>query len=426
MYRILGTDIYVQVSDEETRLFLNKEEIEYNGEITIYGKKYKKPLYWIRNIALYNFRFLKTDHEFIENLLFVPFRSKSKHYKHINTLPVLAKPITKTINNIVYRRIARFPDYYVSKNGNILNASIGFKHMPIIYNNHWKYPICAVLDPVWGNKAHATVHKLVALAWIDNDDYYNKNIVDHKDRDKLNYNAYNLQWISEGHNQAREKYDDKPAFQIRNIDTGEVIDFISQWDFFRWNNGKKVNFGNNFKLMFYGKIWNLKGQRYEIKAYNDKRDWWYKNNTEPPKELANKFGKNIQAKNLSTGEVIEGSVYDLVKLTSLSRSGIYKKIYLKDEVTEVSGWLIRVKSDKPWAEEHEIKYSTNKPVVTYVEDTVDNTVTEYSSNCQAAKAIDVSERTIAKYKDTNIPYSYKQHIYKFWSTYTGNSVSVSR
>ena len=426
MYRILGTDIYVQVSDEETRLFLNKEKIEYNGEITIYGKKYKKPIDWIRNIAIYRFKFLKTDNEFIENLIFVPFRTKTKNYTHIKVLPVLAKPITKTINNIVYRRIARFPDYYVSEDGDILNVTAGFKRPVIRYNTTWKYPTCEVFDPMWYTKTVSSVHKLVALAWVDNDDYYNKNIVDHKDRNKLNYNASNLQWISEGHNQAREKYGDNPAFQIRNIDTGEVIDFISQWDFFRWNNGKKVNFGNNFRLLFYGKIWNLKGQRYEIKPYKDKRDWWYKNNNRPPKELANKFGKNIQVKNLSTSEVFEGSVYDIMKLTSLVKATIYKKIYLKDEVTEVGGWLIRVKSNKPWAEGDEIKHSTNKPIVTYVENIKNNTVTEYSANAQAAKAINVSERTIAKYKDTNIPYNTKQHIYKFWSTYTGNSVSVTR
>lgn len=46
----------------------------------------------------------------------------------------------------------------------------------------------------------AVVHRLVASAWIENDDPEHKNIVDHIDNDPYNNMACNLRWVSNSQN----------------------------------------------------------------------------------------------------------------------------------------------------------------------------------------------------------------------------------
>ena len=65
------------------------------------------------------------------------------------------------------------------------------------------------------NKKQSTqrVHRLVALAWIDNPNNYKQ--VDHIDQNKLNNNVDNLRWITQSNNQLNTK--DRPSKWGRNI-----------------------------------------------------------------------------------------------------------------------------------------------------------------------------------------------------------------
>ena len=51
-----------------------------------------------------------------------------------------------------------------------------------------------------GKTKHCFTHRLVAMAFIHNDDPINKKTVDHIDANKHNNNASNLQWLSLGDN----------------------------------------------------------------------------------------------------------------------------------------------------------------------------------------------------------------------------------
>lgn len=423
MLMLFGSNINVVLDKQRVLLYDDNRLIKYNGEIEIYGKKYKKDLNWIKYCCIYGIRFNKNETKLIESLEFVRYKSKRKKEKDLLYFPIFKTPIEQKVNGKVYRRVARYPSYLVSKDGDVV--SVYFLNRSIVksYSEHWKYPVIYIYDSFLKEFVTVNMHRLVAMAWVPNNDYYNFNIVDHKDHNKTNYHADNLQWISEGLNQTREFYGDKPAFQIRNIDTGEVIDFRSQQDFFRWNNGKKINFGNNFNLMHYGKWWKLKKGNFEIKPCSDNRDWWYINHNEPPKELSNDFGKNVQVKNISTNEVTEGSVDDIEKKVNLSRSVIYKRLYNNDLNVVCNGYLIRFKTDEPWPSENEIKLPRNTPKPVYVEDTISGEVIKYNSIKEADVATGVSQRSVVKYLDTNKPITRQNNIYKFWSSYSGNRVS---
>lgn len=84
-----------------------------------------------------------------------------------------------------WKQIEGYPNYWVSNKGRvksdkILNPVItpaGYERVGIYYN---------------GNIKQCLVHRLVAQAFIPNED--NKPTVLHKDKNKLNNNVENLEW----------------------------------------------------------------------------------------------------------------------------------------------------------------------------------------------------------------------------------------
>jgi hypothetical protein len=92
-----------------------------------------------------------------------------------------------------WRTIGDFPIYNVSNYGNVKNTvtekllknsiKAGYYHVSLINENH---------------KKTLKVHRLVALAFIDNPE--NKSDVNHKDKNKLNNNLINLEWLTHQEN----------------------------------------------------------------------------------------------------------------------------------------------------------------------------------------------------------------------------------
>ena len=63
-----------------------------------------------------------------------------------------------------------------------------------------------------GGKCYkCSLHKIVGLAFLPNDDFKNKCIIDHLDNNILNYMPENLEWVSHSENSLR-RYDYKSFF----------------------------------------------------------------------------------------------------------------------------------------------------------------------------------------------------------------------
>lgn len=90
----------------------------------------------------------------------------------------------------IWKAIQDYPNYDVSTFGNVRNNKT--KNMLKLTLNSSGYLRCN-LSNQYGNKTF-TIHKLVALCFIDN--IYNKPTVNHKDRNKINNNVNNLEWSS--------------------------------------------------------------------------------------------------------------------------------------------------------------------------------------------------------------------------------------
>ena len=428
MEKIPCTDILIVIKDYNlngdyvVKLIEGDNVIKYNNVIKICGVKYNKDLDWVVHVMVYKIPLKSFSKEEIESLVFKPFKFKNKKESNLKLFPFFSKPIEKKVNGIIYRRSARYPDYGVAEDGSIINWASGNK-LEVKSNDHYKYNAVNIKDNMANTKTSVPVHKIVGLAWCDNDDYIQNNVIDHIDSNKTNNRADNLRWVSESLNQVKEKYNGLDyGIKIRDYKTGEILKFQSQRAIFKWNNGKKINFGHNGCFLRLGKLWNINGSKYEVKYSTDDTPWWYENNTTPPVSLSKEFGKNVEVYNIETKKKYSGSVYDLIKSLNIPKANLYQRLYSNEDHKEISGWLVREKNDKPWPDLTKIKYSINKPKPIYVE--TDNTIKELPSIKEAERFTLLSQRTVVKYKDTDkVVYNINKKPFKFWSSYSGNRVS---
>lgn len=100
------------------------------------------------------------------------------------------------------KQIQDFPDYYIEDNGTVYSdksnkykCSRGLiKLKGFVNKGGYKY-----IDLVDGSRhKRYAIHQLVAMNFVDG--YFDGAVVDHKDNNTLNNNAYNLQWVTQREN----------------------------------------------------------------------------------------------------------------------------------------------------------------------------------------------------------------------------------
>lgn len=385
-------DSNVSYSTIEDEVYISRIKVvskEYR--ITIGGINITVNKEWIKYFAIYNLSFPLEYNYCIKQLIFKPARFKNKKESKLSKFPFFKKPIEITYKDKVYRLLARYPYYAVSNEGEVINIVTKVVYTQY-YPKQFGYMTVFIPDPLLNCKSNVSVtaHKLVALAWVDNDDYIVKNVVDHIDNNKLNNNANNLQWLSESGNQVKNP-NHVTKVETRNIDTGEIKSYNSIREFYRLCN-TKLNFGNKGNLLIPGKIWNIHNRRYEIRMPLLGQKWFY----EDVKEIIDHteiYGSNVQAKNLDTKEIVTGTVINVSKQTGVSTPVIYKKLKTKDDYTPVLGWLIRIKTNNAWADEtNSLSFTKNEPVK--VISIVDGIKTIHNSKREAARYYNICDRTV--------------------------------
>ena len=93
------------------------------------------------------------------------------------------------INNVEYREIPGYPDYYAGYDGTIYSSKSDKLMKPSI--DRYGYLLVS-LRSIEHKKKSERVHRLVALAWLPNPD--GKPQVHHKDEDTTNNSVDNLAW----------------------------------------------------------------------------------------------------------------------------------------------------------------------------------------------------------------------------------------
>lgn len=122
-----------------------------------------------------------------------------------------------------WRQISDFPNYKVSSFGNIMNVKTN--KMMKLCNKGGYYNISLTND---NNYKTFKVHRLVAIAFIENPE--EKSHVNHKDKNKLNNNITNLEWMTRSENNSHRCAGliincnrNKPILRL-NKDNNEILE----------------------------------------------------------------------------------------------------------------------------------------------------------------------------------------------------------
>lgn len=383
-------------------------------KIPLYGNVRWVDLEWLKWLVKYD---ITLPEKFMDRIFDLEFHKHGfQNYAIANDIVVTARIPIYYDDKQVYRIIPSHPDYVISEGGDIIAITPGIK-TPIIYNT--LYPCVYMYNR--GNNKYITLrlHRLVAMAWVHNDDFISKPIVNHIDGNKSNYHATNLEWCSLSYNVKHAVNNnlrsDNYRVITRNVDTNEIVKHCSLTDASYFIGRARIN--TQHTPLKPGYLWKGKYGRFELKMLTDNTPWVYedkpvedlnrkqyrytvvykdgrteiyndlntlskvilnkpntstyvdvKNNVLKIDGVADIVCENItntaeayQAKNVITGEIYEHNTHKgLADLINVSKSTVTKAISSENKNKEYNSWLIRVKSDEPWVSN--TVAAINKPI----------------------------------------------------------------
>ena len=237
--------------------------------IEIYGKKLLVDLIWL---SLYSHFEIYLPKEYQDKVLTISFQKTNSKVTNsfCGSIMVFKKPLTYCND---YRVIPCFTDLAISKFGELIDIRTK-RIIPRFNRGKLNYPEVFIYSPDKSKYSHIKIHRLVGLAWCPNDDFDYKSIINHKDSNKQNFHANNLEWVSFSRNSIHAyeqgKRTDNTPCKIRNFITKEIKTFISL-------NEAGTAIGLNYPVTLdkpLGKP-RLYAGRYEIKTLDDESPWYY-------------------------------------------------------------------------------------------------------------------------------------------------------
>ena len=228
----------------------------YNNQVRIelYGQDRVVDITWLALIAHFEVELPLGMEQRIFDIHFTDTDLARKSV--INKMMLIKKPIV--INECELIEI---------KSGQRINLS---KHM---FNG---YPCVKIYDPELKRKQNFVLHRLVAMAWISNNDYFYRPIVNHKDGNKQNFHYRNLEWVSYYENSLHAvnvglRNDNKPCrvFDIIDKSVKEFQSVRQACDYMGVRDDIKLH-----TLLSRTKH-KLLNDRYQLKLNTDTTEWFY-------------------------------------------------------------------------------------------------------------------------------------------------------
>lgn len=305
-----------------------------------------------------------------------------------------------------YRIVPNFTNYAVSKHGEVI--SICGRDVLLPYARPCRggvgYPQVEVYHPDKTHARYVAVHRLVAHAWVKNDDWMAKTVCNHIDGNKLNPYYKNLEWVTVKENNSHAI---RTGLRTDSVSC-RVFDIVTQTE----HSFPSITEAGAF-MGFVGPLGRVRTtikraqkllkERYEFRTHGDDRPWYYIGKTEPEhasryifnvvcpdgstekilgtRALIKRFKiyntptqglhciislvrsrfpdhkvdiidqhpiKPVQAYNLSNDEVIHSdTIFELSKQLGLNKSEILRKVRRSD-YTPLKGYLFRYATDDPW------------------------------------------------------------------------------
>ncbi len=383
---------------------LDSKIVETNGvdiDVEIYGVLKTVELKWLYGISLYGIVMPKGYEDKIFDIIFKPIDLKSHNVKQ-DVIPIFDKPIWV---NKIYRMIARAPNYAVSGVGDIINIISGIQVNNYNGRSMYKHVTLA-------GSTSFSIHRLVALAWVKNDDFLAKPIVNHIDGNKLNCNYKNLEWNSFSDNVKHAVTNglspQAEAYRVLDTTTGEEDIFYSVTTLSKYVGLNTIPHLSH-KVARHAQY--ILQKRYIIKATTNEEPWIdipdsgynYRN------RAANfKTTSIIEAKNVLTGEIIKDTLTNLsirLKINRNTMDGL-KRMYKQHNGF---GYVFRDPELMTW-DEITIVENIYEPKLITAMSTVDKSTISFKSLREVSRYFDCDKKTISIRLNNNK--EYKSYTFK--------------
>lgn len=364
-----------------------------DGTVTIefYGKPERLGVDWLARMAHYE---VYIPNELNVNLFNITFHGNSMVFKF---------PIEFGEG---FRLIPGFVRYGVTKDGkyiyDLYSGLLVNIVAPVKANGDKYYARASIYDPAKNVTRTISVHRLVALAWVHNPDRDINIFVNHKDGDKWNPHADNLEWVTPKENcvhafQTNLRDDNVPC-KVRNAQTGDITEFVSLSQCCSFIGIAQTSVRKNFKHVRQNK---LLGGKYELRVDGDDRPWVHESGIKKPgryivhisslagereefndtrdiikryklwnmggtgiKNILERMARDypyltvevidqydtrpIQAIDVSSREVKETkTVIEMSKITGLDHRVILRFLK-KKQMVSIEGYAYRYKTEEPW------------------------------------------------------------------------------
>lgn len=458
LHKVLGINGYYVTSDFHDFCLYNSTGdvcVKPVDNLLVFEHRYNVitiDAYYLKLITLFGIDDLYNT----KNIVFVRNISRSK----LPFTVIYPKPVYVDYRNI-YREVPGIPAVAVSRDGKVVDSLT--LEPKKVYTCKTGYTYTNVYREIYQKVVSISVHRLVALAWVENPDPKNNTVVNHLDGNKTNNVYYNLEWTNTlGNNIHAINNNLRPVTancKARCVETGEILEFPSLSQLMAF---LKYSFTNksiqDFSKKRFNTLFTVNDKKYEIRVGHDARPWLYteKNNVINQENsryiikvteldgtintfngtrtvikhyklwninynvntvvsaLKKKFPgikvvvidqydtRPIEIMNINTNKIIEvKTIKDAVNLTGVIQS-LVSSLVNSNGTKVYKHWRFRRKTSEPWPEVIKNKYVSWKIKVTRKSD---NSVTEYSSLRDAAQALnydrDKVKRIIEKPKDSD-------------------------
>ncbi len=392
-YKISLCGKFLDVNNEECTPLVQNSLFR----VSIYGKEYHLDISWLSLICHFETELPKG---FENRILDIYFQDMQKELTRSISGKVMRFKTPITIDK-KYRIVPGFTRYAVSKNGEILDLRT-WRITKIYKSVKIGYPSITIYNPDKSIHHNVYIHRLVALAWVNNSCFVTNPVVNHKDGDKNNFHASNLEWVSFSYNSIHAIQNGlRPntlRCKVRNAFSGEVKEFQSgrsACEYMGIEPSTKIGF------IIYKKKHKLVNDKFEVKLLDDNSPWFYEKhqigvpsgrytvfltyenglveehpdvrtfrkkfkiwNVKNIKEVVSKFESiypgikidvldnfklgDVQAFEVKTGKVIEaGGIRQLSEKIDIPFDRIHN-VLKRGELKVVRGYVFRYKVDQPW------------------------------------------------------------------------------
>lgn len=417
--------------------------VENNSiKLEMYGRETIQTVEWLSLITHFEVNLPPPHAEAIWDITFI----KSNHKATKPVAPFIMRFKEPLLVAGIFRIVPGFTNYAVSESGEVLDIvkCRVLKHQAVSdIKRH--YPYVYIYNPDKSQSMEIMVHRLVALAWVDNEDWSTNTIVNHKDGDKQNFHRTNLEWSTQKGNVQHSVQNglcgSSTECVVRDNVDGQIYIFPSIASACLYM-GVSIKPLSSLSYIKPGKL--IRG-RYEIKALSDDTPWFYgsktdvvdggqytitvtkpnneqelfyslgvfkkamgiwnvSNITQAIDKARNKYPENkfdyirnygiepIQCLVIETGEILEApSTAAMARKLGLPRT-VIRYVLLGGESREYKGYAFRFKSEKPWSKD--VAATIYSPVRLEAVNPLTNEKLEFKSLRDAAKHFNVDRSLI--------------------------------